>query len=89
MIIIVGAFGPSAAAVWLTHRNGEKGAVKRFLKRGLQFRTIPLWVWLAMVLVPALSWTGSLLRFRLNGLEASFDVGLTPAAFCFSRRWRW
>lgn len=73
VIIIIGAFGPSVTAVWLTHKNGEKGAVKKLLKRGLQIKTIPVWIWISMFIVPAMSWAGSMFYFQYSGVEASFN----------------
>ena len=71
-IIIIGAFGPSGAAVWLTYKNSGKEAAKKFLKRGVQIKIIPLWVWVAMFLVPAMAWAGAMFFISLNQ-EVSFD----------------
>ncbi len=51
-IIIIGAFGPSVAAVWLTYRDEGNPGVIALLKRGLQVKGIPTWIWVAMFLIP-------------------------------------
>ncbi len=77
IIILIGAFGPSASAYWLTRKDHGKKAARRFLRRGLQLKTIPAWVWLAMIAVPAAAWAGSMWLVSRDH-DVSFDTELLP-----------
>lgn len=49
---LIGAAGPLFSSMLLTYKyEGGWTAVKAFWKRGVQLKTIPLWIWFAMVLV--------------------------------------
>ena len=74
-IILLGAFGPFVSSIWLTYKDGGKKAAITFLKRGLQVKTVPVSGWLAMFLVPSISWAGALFFVSLNQ-EVGFDFQL-------------
>jgi len=69
-IIIIGAFGPSVAAVWLTRRDEGNPGVIALLKRGIQVKGIPIWIWVSMFLIPV---SAMLITIFLVKLE--FGVG--------------
>ncbi len=77
-IIIIGAFGPSASAVWLTYRDGGKKATLIFLKRGLQIKSVPKLVWVAMFLIPLGTGLTGLFFANLN-----YDMDISPNILIF------
>ena len=49
---LIGAGGPLFSSMLLTYiYEGGKPAIKSFCLRGLQFKTIPIWIYFAMVLI--------------------------------------
>mmetsp|Transcript_40286 Transcript_40286/g.35548 ORF Transcript_40286/g.35548 Transcript_40286/m.35548 type:complete len:317 (-) Transcript_40286:43-993(-) len=49
---LMGAAGPLVASCYLTYKyEGGRPALKAFLKRGIQFKTIPFWIYYSIFLV--------------------------------------
>jgi membrane protease YdiL (CAAX protease family) len=50
LAVMIAAFGPFVSAVILTHKNGEKGSVKRFFKKCLDVNIKPVYYLYAIIL---------------------------------------
>jgi len=76
-IVIIGAFGPLVSSVWLTYKSGGWKAAKTFLKRGLKIKEVPVFVWLAMFLIPIIAILITVFIVRLTHSEGNLDyIGL-------------
>jgi len=80
LFLLIGSFGPSLSAFYLTYREDGKPGVKRLWKRALNFK-IPI-KWLALIIILPLCITGISLYFKifLGGEKPDLRLATSPIA---------
>jgi len=74
-LVLLGAFGPSAAAVALVGRSEGRAGLGQLWRRSIQPGRISGGVWLVILLLfPAMAWVGSLLDSALGGTPPALDL---------------
>ena len=76
-ITLIGAFGPTFAAIILTYQKDGTESVKQLLKRGLEFRIGKKWYIPVLLLSPIIIFSGFVVTMVISGQAvALFDITL-------------
>src|SRR2546426_11767360 len=86
-LVLLGAYAPSLAALWLTARAAGGAGIRALLGRILRWRVPAQWYLFAVPYIPALKLTAALVHRVATGAWPSFGHEpwyLIPAAIAFS-----
>lgn len=76
-ITLLGAFGPTFAAIFLSYQKDGIKSVKKLLKRGLEFRIGKKWYIPVLLLNPIIIFSGFIATMIISGQTAAlFDIAL-------------
>ncbi|HYU34851.1 MAG TPA: type II CAAX endopeptidase family protein [Thermoanaerobaculia bacterium] len=87
LLVLLGAFAPSMAALWLTARDEGSDGVRALLGRVLRWRVAPRWYLFAVSYIAVIKLTVALLHRVTTGVWPRFGTDpwyLIPLAIAFS-----